>query len=110
MPAELIELLPNVSYERSSTKQRNLLLSTGDDDAPSGRRWDIADVFRNSIADGLKPAVDEEGGPVLKGLAFVATRQLKDEELFLNYRLNPKNKKPDWYTPVDLEEDERRWK
>ena len=50
-----------------------------------------------------------EGEVRLRGLAFVATRELQDEELFLNYRLNPANPRPDWYTPVDLEEDKRRW-
>jgi hypothetical protein len=36
---------------------------------------------------------------------------LEDEELFLNYRLNPKHKEklPPWYVPIDAEEDQRRW-
>ena len=111
VPAELIELLPNVSYERSSQKQRALLLDTGDgNDGPRrSRRWDLSDIFRHSIAEGMRPAYDEEVGPVLKGIALIATRSLKDEELFLNYRLNPKNKNPEWYVPVDVEEDKRRW-
>ena len=37
-------------------------------------------------------------------------RAICDEELYLNYRLNPRNGYPDWYTPVDREEDMRRWK
>lgn len=45
----------------------------------------------------------------IKGIAFVATRQLQDEELLLNYRLNPQVQKPAWYTAVDVEEDKRRW-
>ena len=135
IPAHLLELLPNVSYERSSQKQRALLLGKraaggagGRHDAPelltegdgsSGleptrqqtrRRWDIADVFRASIADGIRPAEDDEVGPILKGLLLVATREIKDEELFLNYRLNPKTRRPEWYAPVDEEEDLRRWK
>lgn len=44
-----------------------------------------------------------------KGIAFVATRELQDEELLLNYRLNPQVHKPDWYSPIDVEEDKRRW-
>lgn len=44
-----------------------------------------------------------------KGLFFVATRQIQDEEVLLNYRLNPQVQKPSWYAPVDEEEDKRRW-
>ncbi len=43
------------------------------------------------------------------GLALVATRDLEDEELFLNYRLSPHVPRPDWYSPVDAEEERRRW-
>ena len=46
---------------------------------------------------------------IVKGMAFVATRELQDEELLLNYRLNPQVQKPEWYSPVDVEEDKRRW-
>ena len=46
---------------------------------------------------------------VVKGLAFVAVRRIHDEEILLNYRLNPQVQKPEWYTPVDVEEDKRRW-
>jgi hypothetical protein len=46
-----------------------------------------------------------------QGVVFVALRDLKDEELFLNYRLNPNAPSglPSWYCPVDAEEDARRW-
>ena len=50
---------------------------------------------------------EPDDGPVLKGLAFVAARELRDEELYLNYRFNPHNGYPSWYTPVDAEEDKR---
>lgn len=30
-------------------------------------------------------------------------------QLFLNYRLSPHVPRPDWYTPVDAEEERRRW-
>lgn len=48
---------------------------------------------------------------LVSGLALVALRDIKNEELFLNYRLNPNsiNSLPDWYHPVDKEEDIRRW-
>ncbi|KAH0934816.1 LOW QUALITY PROTEIN: hypothetical protein HID58_011933 [Brassica napus] len=47
--------------------------------------------------------------PVLKTLVLVATRALRDEELLLNYRLSNSKRRPDWYTPVNEEEDRRRW-
>lgn len=44
------------------------------------------------------------------GLALVALRSVANEELFLNYRLNPNLPSlPDWYVPVDADEDARRW-
>ncbi|OAY78781.1 hypothetical protein ACMD2_08428 [Ananas comosus] len=53
---------------------------------------------------------DQEGdGPVIKTLVLVATRALCDEEVFLNYRLSNSKRRPEWYTPVDEEEDRRRW-
>ena len=42
-------------------------------------------------------------------LALVATREIEDEELLLNYRLSPGLERPSWYTPVDRAEDSRRW-
>jgi len=55
---------------------------------------------------GLKEAAE----PKLKGLGFVTLREIqKGEELFVNYRFNPKIPKPDWYFPVDVKEDEARW-
>ncbi len=48
-------------------------------------------------------------GQQIKGLVFVATRQVQDEEVLLNYRLNPQVHKPSWYASVDEEEDKRRW-
>lgn len=68
-----------------------------------------------------------------QGLAFIATADIEDEELFLNYRsdlqpsslerlpahahaflcaprYNPNNPLPDWYTPVDAEGDREMWK
>ncbi|KAI3982889.1 hypothetical protein MKX01_010372 [Papaver californicum] len=47
--------------------------------------------------------------PVLKCLVLVATRALRDEEVLLNYRLSNSKRRPAWYTPVDEEEDQRRW-
>ncbi|XP_044489495.1 uncharacterized protein LOC123213929 isoform X2 [Mangifera indica] len=47
--------------------------------------------------------------PVLRTLVLVATRTLFDEEVLLNYRLSNSKRRPAWYTPVDEEEDRRRW-
>jgi hypothetical protein len=43
------------------------------------------------------------------GLALIAARNVEDEELFLNYRLNPALPVPDWYHQPDPEEAARRW-
>jgi hypothetical protein len=45
------------------------------------------------------------------GMVLMALRDIGDgEEIFLNYRFNPKvGGKPDWYHSVNLEEDEKRW-
>lgn len=54
---------------------------------------------------------DESGSDctVLKTIVLVATRALCHEEVLLNYRLSNSKSRPEWYTPVDEEEDRRRW-
>ncbi|KAF5192787.1 C5orf35 [Thalictrum thalictroides] len=47
--------------------------------------------------------------PVLKTLVLIATRAICNEEVLLNYRLSNSKRRPAWYTPVDAEEDRRRW-
>ncbi|WCJ43115.1 hypothetical protein M5689_023877 [Euphorbia peplus] len=47
--------------------------------------------------------------PVLQTLVLVANRMLSNEEVLLNYRLSNSKRRPEWYTPVDEEEDRRRW-
>ncbi|KAL6539037.1 hypothetical protein OROMI_025363 [Orobanche minor] len=47
--------------------------------------------------------------PVLRSLVLVATRGIYNEEIFLNYRLSNLKRRPSWYSPVDEEEDRRRW-
>lgn len=47
--------------------------------------------------------------PLLKTLVLVSTRALSDEEVLLNYRLSNLKRRPEWYTPVDEDEDKRRW-
>uniref|UniRef100_A0A5B7BCJ8 SET domain-containing protein 9 n=1 Tax=Davidia involucrata TaxID=16924 RepID=A0A5B7BCJ8_DAVIN len=60
----------------------------------------------------FKSGGSSDGGsavPILKTLVLVATRALCDEEVLLNYRLSNSKRRPSWYTPVDEEEDRRRW-
>jgi hypothetical protein len=62
---------------------------------------------------------DEEGAPAsvatqrssVPGAVLVALRPLDNEELWLNYRLNPNSPGglPEWYASCDGEEDARRW-
>ena len=46
---------------------------------------------------------------ILPMLALVAVRELRNEEVLLNYRLSNFIARPSWYTPVDAAEDKRRW-
>ena len=98
VPPELAALLPNLAYRQAEPQ----LLLEGGAAPPSG----LLEMLRKSIRD----AGSEEGGVhVLRGLALISSREVRDEELFLNYRLNPANAYPPWYAPVDVEEDARRW-
>ncbi|KAH7690277.1 SET domain-containing protein [Dioscorea alata] len=56
-----------------------------------------------------KSSDQNAGAPVMKTLVLVATRALCDEEVLLNYRLSNSKRRPSWYSPVDEEEDRRRW-
>jgi hypothetical protein len=55
------------------------------------------------LADLLEPSV------LFPSMLLVAHRNLRDEELFLNYRFNPRNPYPDWYVQPDPQEAARRW-
>ncbi|KAK3748730.1 hypothetical protein QZH41_015677 [Actinostola sp. cb2023] len=46
---------------------------------------------------------------IMRSLVYVTVNHVCNEELFVNYRLNPNSKLPEWYTPVDKQEDSRRW-
>eukprot|EP00897_Mesotaenium_endlicherianum_P002239 jgi/Mesen1/2042/ME000149S01041 len=48
-------------------------------------------------------------GAVIRTLVLVATREVEDEEILLNYRLSSPVGLPQWYSPVDADEDRRRW-
>ena len=49
------------------------------------------------------------GSSDVRTLVLVATREVQDEELFLNYRLSSYVQQPSWYYPVNAEEEKRRW-
>lgn len=48
-------------------------------------------------------------GSAIFGIAFVARRALRDEELVYDYRMSPHLPRPTWYTPVDAAAEARRW-
>lgn len=46
----------------------------------------------------------------IESLAIVATREIEDEEVFINYRFNPASPDlPDWYEDCNPSESKRRW-
>lgn len=63
------------------------------------------------LAHGQVPDAKSSEKSRLLGVAMIALRPLEDEELFLNYRLNPSCLQglPEWYCPINEEEDSRRW-
>jgi hypothetical protein len=46
---------------------------------------------------------------LMRSVIIIATDWIRDEELFLNYRYNPRHKVPDWHTDPDPEMSKRRW-
>lgn len=47
---------------------------------------------------------------IKRTLALVATRDINDEEIFMNYRFNPNSRGlPEWYHDCDPETSSRRW-
>ena len=87
-------------------------------DFPSGHFGSSAGSFPAELLE-LVPNLYDSAPSLLNGtynplvampsLALLATRDLKDEELFLDYRLSPNIERPPWYVPVDANEEIRRW-
>ena len=75
-----------------------------------GEPW-LPAYIPNIMYQDLKAAISQnaEQSKLIKGLALVAVQPINDEEIYLNYRLNPQVQKPAWYAAVDAEEDKRRW-
>lgn len=71
----------------------------------------LARMFGEDDEDGEEEAEAEapNGKVVVPTLVLVAKRFILDEEVFLNYRLSTHVKRPDWYHPVNAEEEKRRW-
>lgn len=107
-PPDVLALLPVLRHSRVELKLLAQRESRAQQGGPSPPSSGLLNLFR----DGLAAMSDEEAGQPgpLRTLALVTTRAVHDEELFLNYRLNPANGHPPWYVPVDKDEDERRWK
>jgi len=59
----------------------------------------------------MKPAWYSNPDPnlILPTVIVIATRNIVDEELFVNYRYNPSNVNPNWYYQPYPEEVIRRW-
>jgi hypothetical protein len=50
-----------------------------------------------------------ENDLLMPSMLCITLRQIKDEELFVNYRYNPRHPFPGWYTDPNPEESRRRW-
>ncbi|XP_057456680.1 uncharacterized protein LOC130747688 isoform X2 [Lotus japonicus] len=76
--------IPNILYGNAEVNVKSF-----------SRFWFKNGVSRNS----------ESKVPTLNTVVLVATRALQDEELLLNYRLSNSKRRPEWYAPLDEEED-----
>lgn len=47
---------------------------------------------------------------LMKSVVLITTRQVADEELFVDHQLNPFQPLPSWYVPRDPEADKRVWR
>eukprot|EP00118_Oscarella_pearsei_P010726 m.67611 g.67611 ORF g.67611 m.67611 type:complete len:275 (+) comp35456_c0_seq4:67-891(+) len=56
-----------------------------------------------------KPSFFYSSKSRMRCLVLLTMQHVKNEELHVNYRLNPRAKLPEWYSPVDSKEDKRRW-
>jgi hypothetical protein len=48
-------------------------------------------------------------GVAMHSVVLMTSRDVADEELFLDYRLSPELHRPDWYHSPNEEEERRRW-
>ena len=70
----------------------------------------LKEVEESSPPNRRNKILNEKQRSVIPAIVIIAARDIKsDEELLLNYRLNPNAKCPEWYAAVDIEEDRKRW-
>jgi hypothetical protein len=50
-----------------------------------------------------------ESGIIAKSIVLVTTRQVFQEEIFVDYRLDPTQPTPSWYVPINPDVDRRTW-
>ena len=75
----------------------------------STARWPGCSARTTRDGEEAEEAGSPPGKVVVPTLVLVAKRFILDEEVFLNYRLSTHVKRPDWYHPVNAEEEKRRW-
>jgi hypothetical protein len=54
-----------------------------------------------------RPTIETKSFGLIRIQVYVARRDLNNEEIFLNYRLNPHGELPKWYHPITPEEDKK---
>jgi hypothetical protein len=99
LPDELLAVLPSAPFSAVASA------------AAVESQRSLDDMFRSSLVDG--DFVDDRAddpGTTRAALVLVALREIQNEELYFNYRLNPKAQRPHWYTPVSQLEEELRWR
>jgi hypothetical protein len=112
---ELRRYLPNVGLGRwrvpLGTEEAKRRGGAGSAKRRGGFVGSLARMFGEDDEDGEE--AEEAGSPpgkvVVPTLVLVAKRFILNEEVFLNYRLSTHVKRPDWYHPVNAEEEKRRW-
>lgn len=97
---ELRPYVPNTLCPDKGPKKRA--------DTPIGYRsiWETRDDDDQNLD---RPGERARRPDVVRTLVLIASKEIRDEEVLLNYRLSPHVKPPDWYHPVDSDEDKRRW-
>ena len=96
---------PAVNVNFKTVAEENVAKENDDDTSSSfTERFGLVERIRNEM--GFSSSKVNQ----IRGLGFVTTRDVvPGEELFVNYRYNPKIPAPEWYHPVDVTEDEARW-
>lgn len=79
-------------------------------DFPKGEEYSLPKELSYYIPNELyKPSLLYVLMGYMHSVILIANRHIQNEELLLNYRFNPANPYPSWYTQPDEEEAKRRW-